>query len=373
MSSKTSDTDVKRVNRRKVFRQLLQFDRVSKQELSRILDISLPTVAQNIRELIALGLAEEKEAFASTGGRKAAAIAPVPNARVAVGMNLTSQRYSLVCVNLLGQIIARQVWKKDFSLSSDYLAQLNRSLEEFLQKCPAPREQILGIGVALPGVLSADHSRILFSRSLALSNLETKELLSRPGLSCRFFHDARAAAITEFWDQEQPGNLVYLSLNDHVDGSFSCGGQLYPGDRMHSCAFGQIPMLSKNSQGQDEVSTLEDCCRTPVLSRAGGGSLERFFQQVDTGEPSCCNVWQTYSGHLCRAAAQLHSIFDCEVVLGGEASSFLASHLDFLRRLAASNNPWENDGSYLTVGRYPVDAAAVGAAITFIRDFYREF
>lgn len=128
--------DVKRVNRRKVYRQLLQFQRVSKQELSKILDISLPTVAQNVRELIALGLAEEKEAFASTGGRKAAAIAPVPNARAAVGLSITPQRYTMVCVNLLGQIISKQVWKKDFSLDEEYLSQLRRSLEEFLVKMP---------------------------------------------------------------------------------------------------------------------------------------------------------------------------------------------------------------------------------------------
>mgnify|MGYP000019618764 FL=1 len=374
MASKIPDMDVKRVNRRKVYRQLLQFQRVSKQELSKILDISLPTVAQNVRELIALGLAEEKEAFASTGGRKAAAIAPVPNARAAVGLSITPQRYTMVCVNLLGQIISKQVWKKDFSLDEEYLSQLRRSLEEFLVKCPVPRDRILGVGVTLPGSLSADRSTVISSRSLAISNLQTETLLSGCGLPCRFLNDSHAAAITEFWDQENPGNLVYLSLNSSVGGSFSCGGQLYSGDRMHSCDFGQLAVIGKDAQGQDRAARLEDCCSSQVLAQAAGGSLERFFQLVEAGDPSCCNVWQTYSGHLCRAAAQLHAIFDCGVVLGGEVGSFLAPHLSFLRRMISDQTSGADDVcSYLTAGRYPVEPSAAGAALTFIRDFFRCF
>ena len=80
----TSNMDVKRRNRASTLRCALECGRVSQQELSRRLELSWPTILQNVKELAALGLLREDGVYDSTGGRKARAYVPVPEGRVAV-------------------------------------------------------------------------------------------------------------------------------------------------------------------------------------------------------------------------------------------------------------------------------------------------
>ena len=57
----------------------------SRQGLARELGLSLPTVYQNLSELMSAGLVRDSGQLQSTGGRKASGLSVVPEARVAVG------------------------------------------------------------------------------------------------------------------------------------------------------------------------------------------------------------------------------------------------------------------------------------------------
>lgn len=79
-----NNMDVKRNNRINTLRCILASGRVSQMELTQKLSLSWPTILQNVKELSELGLVREDGAYASTGGRKAKAYAPVWDARAAV-------------------------------------------------------------------------------------------------------------------------------------------------------------------------------------------------------------------------------------------------------------------------------------------------
>ena len=63
--------DIKRINRNRIYRFIYQNGKTSKQEIAYKLNMSLPTITQNLRHLQELGLVEENGLFESTGGRKA--------------------------------------------------------------------------------------------------------------------------------------------------------------------------------------------------------------------------------------------------------------------------------------------------------------
>ena len=87
--SGANNRDVKKINRIRTIRSIFSCDRISQPELAAKVNNSWPTVLQNVKELIAMGLVQGVGTFESTGGRKARAFAPVRNARLAVGLEIT--------------------------------------------------------------------------------------------------------------------------------------------------------------------------------------------------------------------------------------------------------------------------------------------
>ena len=73
-AEKITTTDVKRLNKNRIFRLIHYTDKISRQEIAEILQLSLPTVNQNLKLLTNDGLIEFEGNFESTGGRKAQAI-----------------------------------------------------------------------------------------------------------------------------------------------------------------------------------------------------------------------------------------------------------------------------------------------------------
>ena len=72
----------------------------TKQSVATALKLSLPTVYQNLNELVDAGLAEYSGEQRSTGGRKAMGLRIVPGARFAVGVSITDDRLKLTAADL---------------------------------------------------------------------------------------------------------------------------------------------------------------------------------------------------------------------------------------------------------------------------------
>lgn len=73
-----NNRDVKKINRIRTMRSIFACERISQPELAAKVGNSWPTVLQNVKELMEMGLVQEVGTFESTGGRKAKAFAPVP-------------------------------------------------------------------------------------------------------------------------------------------------------------------------------------------------------------------------------------------------------------------------------------------------------
>ena len=70
MRTTNSNIEIKRQNKIKIVQYILKHEKVSRQELAVALGFSLPTVFQNVTELMELGMVCEAGEYGSTGGRK---------------------------------------------------------------------------------------------------------------------------------------------------------------------------------------------------------------------------------------------------------------------------------------------------------------
>lgn len=365
--SPSSNMDVKRRNRSNTLRCILASERVSQMELTQRLALSWPTILQNVKELMALGLIREDGVYASTGGRKARAYAPVRDARLAVGVDLAADHVSVVLVDLGGNLLRHARSNLRFSQEDVYLRYLGGLVQRFVETNGAA-EKLLGVGISLPGVVDEEKGLLRDSRALGLRNAALAPFGSYLPWPCRFLSDANAAGLAEARSPENRRDLVYLSLGDRVDGAILPAGRLWPHPRAGS--FGHMTLIPGGRRcvcGKD--GCLDAYCSARRLSDQSGGSLSAFFDELQAGDTQKRAAWREYLEHLAVAVNNLHAAFDCDVVIGGSVGGYLKDFGELLRALLAERNPFGPDASYWKESRAPREASAAGAALALVEAY----
>ena len=83
-------TDRRRQTRSSVYHHLYDAEGFcTRQSVAQALGLSLPTIYQNLNELVESGLVRYNGEAESTGGRRAAGVEIVPDARIAIGVSVT--------------------------------------------------------------------------------------------------------------------------------------------------------------------------------------------------------------------------------------------------------------------------------------------
>ena len=92
----------------------------SKVEISKNLNMSMPTVLSNVNELMAGGVLMETGEYASTGGRKAKSIGINPGYRYAMGIRITANHVGMTLVNMRSEIEKTERVRMKFSQEISY-------------------------------------------------------------------------------------------------------------------------------------------------------------------------------------------------------------------------------------------------------------
>lgn len=367
----TNNMDVKRLNRSNTLRCLLSCDKISQPELAQKLNLSWPTVLQNVKELAALGLVREVGVYESTGGRKAKAYAPVLDAKLAMGLNITQNHVGLVLVDLSGEIIRYSRKKQVFSFDEDYMKRLGELVADFLED--HEREKILGIGVSLPGIVNEERNRLLHSHALGIHDVATERFSQYLPFPCIFLNDADAAGVAELWRQPGMKNFVYLSLSNTVGGAVINGGQLYTGNNLRAGEFGHITLVPNGRKCYcGKIGCLDSYLSAKVLSSHTNGNLAQFFELLREQDETACEMWMEYLQYLAIAVNNLRMSFDCEVIAGGYVGAFMDEFGEPLREMLENRNTFEADGGYLKACSYKLEASAVGAALQYVEMFLQQ-
>ena len=120
----------------------------SKQDIARDLNLSLPTVYQNVTELLEAGLIEYAGAAQSAGGRPAMQLQITVNARCAIGISITGHRLRFAAADLRREEIAFQDLPHSLNVEDDgYADFVAYQLEQFIDHNGIDRSRLLGVGM----------------------------------------------------------------------------------------------------------------------------------------------------------------------------------------------------------------------------------
>ncbi|MCR5089575.1 MAG: ROK family transcriptional regulator [Oscillospiraceae bacterium] len=345
----------------------------SRQTLARQCGISMPTLYQNLTELMDDGLVRYSGKSQFTGGRKAQGLEIVPDARIAVGISVSGHRLRLVAADLrLKELAYRSLPFELLAHLSEHSSVLAGTLEDFLDDYQIDRSKLLGIGLTVPGLFTPDHSRILLIPTLGLKNHPVESLTCGIPYPVYVENDGTASGRAEGFVRKNDENLAYLSLESGVGGCLLIHGSPYYGDQYRSAEFGHICVQPGGRKcGCGRRGCLEAYCSANRILEDTGVSLEEFFLGLQSHVPEYETLWYDILRNLAVGISTIRMVTDCRVVLGGFLTEYLSPWLPVLKQYALANNSFDQTASYIEESVLRQNAAPLGAALHFIDEFIR--
>ncbi len=343
----------------------------SKQALAKHCAISMPTLYQNLSELMDDGLVRYSGERQSTGGRKAQGLDIVPDARVAAGVSVSEDLLRLTVVDLRLNELAYQAGPFDLAAAlSDRSAVLSGILEKFLDDAGVERSKLLGVGVTIPGLLSPDHSRIAFAPTLGLRDVPLRDLTRGIDYPVLVDNDASASGHAECYVRDGQRNMAYLFLENGVGGAVLIDGKPYAGSGGSSGEFGHICVEPGGLRcACGKFGCLEAYCSPRRIEKTFGVTAEEFFQGVEAHNAEYESLLYDMLRHIALAINSIRMSLDCDVVLGGFFSEFLRPYLPVLRRYVEACNPFGESADFVQLSTLRRHVAPLGAALSFVREF----
>lgn len=370
MQKKTANMEIKKLNRTNIFQLLRRSSGMTKQDIVSTLQLCLPTVTQNVNELQDEGLVNESGSIGNTGGRRAKTYDILRDARVAIGLDIARNHITVVMVDLTGAVISRTRIRQKFERTDAYYRQLGSLVDQAASEAGLASERILGVGIGVPGLVTADHQTVFYGEILNFTGATCAEFSKYIRFPTALFNDANAAGLAESWATGGSVNAFYLMLSNNVGGSVVIDGQVYAGQHLRSGEVGHITIIPGGRKcycGQH--GCVDAYLAATELSSLTDGNLASFFDLLSSGNEKAVTTWDQYLDHLALTVNNLNMLFDCPVVLGGYVGEYIGAYMDEVRARARRLNSFENDGNYLRVCSYKTEAIAAGAALHFITLF----
>ncbi len=361
---------VKQFNRKQVYQCIYDQGTCNKTIITQQLQLGLSTVTQNIKLLEEEGLIFRNGFFESTGGRKADALEIVTTARVAVGIALLKEQLHLVVANLYGQPQYTQVVDLPFASQPHYYAQVGNLLQTFLQECQISHQTVLGVAIAVQGVLSQDGQGISYGKILDNFQMKLEDFTPHIPFPCRIEHDAKAAAQLELWRNKEVRQGMVLLLNRNFGGALVVDGQVEQGLRRRS---GTVEHLNIHPDGPlcycGRRGCLESYCSAQTLENTAGVPIPEFFAQKPEN-PEFQQIWRDYLGYLATAIRNISVIVDGVFVLSGYLAPFLLPEdLEILLENVNRTATFPLSQEDIFLGNHGEFTQALGGSLFYIQEF----
>jgi predicted NBD/HSP70 family sugar kinase len=362
-----SNIEIKKNNCIKTYNYIYTYRRTSKQTIAQALSLSMPTVNQNLKILENLNLITKEGFYESTGGRKASIICCTPDAKTAIGIVILKETVSLCLVNLYGEIMEKTHYTQTFQNTDTYYQKIGTTLESFLKELPVDKKNILGVGIAIQGLVSSTGDEVIYGTLLQNTGSSIQKFQQFIPYPCHLIHDTEASAFAEFWHNEEIQNAIYLVLNHNLGGALIINGKIHQGSGIieHMTLFPEGKQCYCGKKG-----CLEAYCSANSLRQDSGLPLELFFQQLRSGNEKCKILWDTYLENLALAMDNMRMLVNCKFVIGGYLQQFMNDE-DFstLTKYVSEKTAFSMIPVSFAQSRHGNQAAMLGAAIYYIESF----
>lgn len=324
----------------RIFRLMLGGRAMTRQDIADRLSLSMPTVLQNVTQLIGAGILEECGATRSSGGRKAKMLRLCPEAGCVLGIDIGIRQVGFVTADLLGDLRQSGSVELPFRDTPDWYARFQCALLEHLDRSQTDPSQILGAGISFPGIIDSRRDQVVRSHILGVEHMGLERFQKVLPFPVVVHNDANCACFAE--RRERQGSYIYLSLNGSIGGGVMLEDRLWMGDTFQAGELGHMVLIPG---GQRCYCGKQGCADAYLSPQA----LERDGEEV-------------YLDHLALFVSDLRMLLDIDLVIGGQVGSKIGPQLDALREKTARYDRFTRDIDYILPCSQQEHACALGAA-----------
>ena len=371
--SPMTTSDVKKNNKQALLRHIYENESSQQQVLCELLHLSRPTVINLIRECSEEGLIEKSGYYESTGGRKANAIVFIPDSKISIGVVLLQDSYEITAIDLYGNTICTAWYEIGFVNEDSYFRNICNSITHFINGNKIDHKKILGVGIVLQGLISADGTTVTYGKILNCTGLHISVFTDHLPYPCKFFHDAEAAAQFELWSHPSLKDFIYLNIRSHLSGALIVNRSSLKGTDLKSGVFEHMTLIPNGRPCYcGRRGCMETYCSTQPLIDVTG-HLHTFFEELRKGNRTCQECWNTYLLNLAAAINNLRMFIDYPVLIGGTLSPYLTKEdIDTLHRYASEKSAFPTEQRFIRQGQNQKALRCEGAAISYVKEYLHE-
>lgn len=345
---------------------------ISRAQIAKITKLTPPTVSSIVNELLEEGiLKEEADLGVSNGGRKPIMLTINASKFYVIGVYGAAEIINTVIATLDGQI------KYEFSEKLDtpppkekFLSLIKESIYHVIHKEGAKKEAVVGIGLAMHGLVDPREGIAVFAPHLNLENIPLKQSLEEEfGIAVFVENDVRALTLAESWygHGQNTENFICLSVGLGVGSGMVINNQIYYGPYFAAGEVGHTivdvtgPRCHCGNHGCLEVYSSEDAIlnqikkgmrmgRNTILNDWISGdesrlTMELVFKAAEEGDSHAIGVLKDAGRYLGIAIANIINIITpSKVILEGRIFNAGELILDPLKKMVEKSSLRNSQG-----------------------------
>lgn len=383
---------MKSVNRSIILNKIRTDAPISRAQIAKETKLTPPTVSSNVKSLIEQGIVRESELGESQGGRKPTMLLLNNRDIYVIGVDIGPQAIDCAIANLSGTILTRTTEELSTPLTNEkFLTSLKESIHQVLAKSTIDLEKMIGIGVAMHGVVEVETGVSQIAPNLGLKNIPIKEELEKEfEIDVKVENDARVMALGEAWlgNHGKVGSMLAVNLGRGVGAGIVIDGKLFHGAQdiageighmtidIHGeiCECGNRGCLQTLATGsaiaRQAVKALEKSKVTGIDTTAMTG--EMVYALARAGNEACLEVLNETGKIIGISLTNLIHILNPEkIVLGGgvtKSSQFILPAI--CREIEQRALTPQARKTIVDVSELGDDATISGAIALVLADFF---
>lgn len=354
MKKTVNTSHVRSINQRAVLDAIFHQSSISKAELARMLNMSKPSMADNVAELLEIGIIKEagEGVVGKSGGRKPMLLSFHDNFKYIIAMDFRYRHSYFTLCNLKGDILNEfSIYQTPMSDFKSWTQMCINAVSTLIASQGITSQDLAVIAVSAPGILNLGSDNYIVSPKYGefdVTGLE-KELRNAFDATIIIKNSTNASALGEFYygAGQNLQNILYISCGQGVGAGLILREKLFEGSHLASGEIGFS--ITPDTISNPHRSRLED--RISIESILEMINADRPDEERPVTFPDMITLWKkqdpcitSFVDKICLelgcAVSSLQAAFDCDlIILGGEYCAFAEQMIPTVNRLVKTYCP----------------------------------